>query len=94
MRTKNNIKTKGATNVRPKVHSAKKIFESKDAEVIRDERKWDAFQLVGDTNAEEINHISKLNRRMSEKELQKILDRGLAFRMGRKIRMILDTETV
>lgn len=92
MSAKTNLKTKGAANVKSRVRTTTGIFRSKDAEVIRDERKWDAFQLVGDTNAEEMNHVSKLNHRMSEKELQKVLDRGLAFRMGRKIRMVLDTE--
>lgn len=65
-------------------------IDSKHADVIRDESKWNAFQLMGDTNREEMNHISRTGK--SEKEMQKVLDRGLAFRMGRKVKMILESE--
>lgn len=87
--SKNINRQKGATNVKRK--GGGKIFSSKRAAVIRDESKWDAFQLVGDTNAEEMSHKATLKHRKSEKEMQKILDRGLAFRMGRKIQMMFET---
>lgn len=87
----NNInKMKGATNV--KEIGGEEIFSSKDAAVIRDESEWNAFQLVGDSNREEMEHVAEPKRGTSEKEIQKALDRGLAFRMGRKIQMMLDAE--
>ena len=93
-----NIKTKRkeSTNVKQKKNdppSGKRLFDAKKAKLIRDESRWDAFQLVGESNREEMEHVSQLRRKMSERELQKVLDRGLAFRMGRKINMILNTET-
>ena len=91
MRNINNLNTKGITNV--KSSSEEKIFSSKDADVIRDESKWDAFQLVGDTNREEATHQPTLQKEKSDKEMQKILDRALAFRMGRKIAMVLNSES-
>ncbi len=93
MRNINN-KKKGATNVKNasmRQKGKRKIFSSRAADVIRDESKWNAFQLIGDTNTEERNHIS--NRKMSKAEMQRVLDRGLAFRMGRKVRMILEAES-
>lgn len=59
MRNIENINTKGNTNVKADANSemrGEKIFDSVNADVIRDESKWDAFQLVGDTNREEMIH--------------------------------------
>lgn len=63
MRNIETINTKGTTNVKSSENSelnGEKIFDSAKADVIRDESKWDAFQLVGDTNQEEMNHIAEL----------------------------------
>ncbi len=88
----NKINTmKGSTNV--KSSREERIFDSKKAAVIRDESRWDAFQLVGDTNREEMTHQATLKKAKSEKEMQKILDRALAFRIGRKIAMVLESES-
>ena len=59
--------------------------------MIRDESKWDAFQLVGDTNTEEMEYVSTPNS--SEKEMEKVLDRARGFRVGRKIHMVLEAQT-
>lgn len=95
----NNMTMKGATNVKSELgnregyqEANEKDFNSKTAEVIRDESRWDAFQLIGDTNAEEMNHQSATINGKSSAEVKKILDRGLAFRMGRKIQMVLDAK--
>jgi len=59
MRNIENINTKGNTNVKADADSEMrggKIFDSANADVIRDESKWDAFQLVGNTNREEMDH--------------------------------------
>lgn len=94
MRKINNFNSKGATNVKTNAESWNDDWiDSKNADVIRDESKWNAFQLVGDTNAEEINHIAYLKHKKSEKEMQKVLDRGLAFRMGRKVKMVLEAQS-
>ena len=61
MRNTETINTKGETNVKTETDSdmsGEKIFNSAEADVIRDESKWDAFQLMGDTNSEEQNHIA------------------------------------
>lgn len=89
--SKNINKMKGVANVN--FDGGGKIFDSREAAVTRDESEWDAFQLVGDSNREEMEHVAEQKSRMSEKEMQKVLDRGLAFRMGRKIQMMLDMET-
>lgn len=86
--------TKGDTNVKSTANMAgneDQIFDSATADVIRDESKWDAFQLVGDTNTEEMEYVSTPNS--SEKEVEKVLDRARAFRVGRKIRMVLEVQT-
>lgn len=95
----NNMTMKGATNVKSELgnqedyqEANEKDFSSKTAEVIRDESRWDAFQLIGDTNVEEMNHQSATINEKSSAEVKKILDRGLAFRMGRKIQMVLDAK--
>lgn len=61
MRNIETINTKGETNVKTETNSdvsGEKIFNSAEADVIRDESKWNAFQLMGDTNSEEQNHIA------------------------------------
>lgn len=61
MRNIETLTTKGNTNVRSSSDSdvnGEKIFNSANADVIRDESRWDAFQLMGDTNSEEIHHIA------------------------------------
>lgn len=95
MRKIKTINKKGTTDVKSKPHgspSGKKLFDARKAEAIRDESRWDAFQLVGESNREEMEHESRLVRKKSDAEMQKILDRALAFRMGQKIKMVLDTE--
>lgn len=53
------INTKGETNVKSKIDMPEnKVFDSANADVIRDESKWDAFQLMGDTNGEERDYIT------------------------------------
>lgn len=86
---KNINKMKGAANV--KEIGSEEIFDSRNAEIRRDERNWDDFQLMGESNREEMEYVSQ-PKNMSEKEMQKVLDRGFAFRMGRKIQMMLDAE--
>lgn len=90
----NNINKKGATNVKSELGNKKTDveFNSKTADVIRDESKWNAFQLMGDTNAEEMELESTSFDKKSKAEREKILDRALAFRMGRKIQMVLETK--
>ncbi len=96
MRNNNNLNTKGATNVKSKAES----YDSDDwvnaetADVIRDESKWNAFQLVGDTNAEEANHVADLKNIKNEKEMQKVLDRGLALRMGRMVALVMKNQKI
>lgn len=90
---KNNFNMKGATNVKTNAELWDSDWiDSKSADIIRDESKWNAFQLVGDTNSEEMNHQANLKQPISEKKMQKILDRGLAFRMGRKVKMLLESQ--
>lgn len=90
MRT-NNFNKEGETNVKSNAELWNSDWiDSKNADVIRDESKWNAFQLMGDTNSEEMTHTS--NVKMSEKEMQKVLDRGLAFRVGHKIKMMLESQ--
>ena len=50
MRNIETINTKGETNVKTETNSdvsGEKIFNSAEADVIRDESKWNAFQLMG-----------------------------------------------
>lgn len=91
MRKNSNINMKGDTNV--KSGSDEAIFDSSKAEVIRDESRWDAFQLVGDTNMEEMQHKSVQLHPKSEAEMQKILDRGMAFRIGQKVKMVMSAQS-
>lgn len=94
--SKNFNKMKGAANVklgsedREAYESSE--FSSAEADVIRDESRWDAFQLIGDSNGEEMTYVSQPKPEMSEKEMQKALDRAVAFRTARKIQMMLDAE--
>lgn len=89
MRNNNLNNMKGSANV--KNRNEEQIFNSKKAEMIRDESRWDAFQLIGDTNREEMTHHAP--REKNGKEMQKVLDRALAFRIGRKIAMVLESDS-
>lgn len=48
-----NVKSKGSSNANDQDE-----FSSAKAEVIRDESRWDAFQLIGDSNTEEQDYLS------------------------------------
>lgn len=79
MRNINTINTKGNTNVNSEVENpeSEKIFESVNADVIRDESRWDAFQLMGDTNNEEIMHQAEPPK--NKAKLERSVKRGEAF---------------
>lgn len=84
----NNInKMKGATNVKS-ISDDMDSFHAATADVIRDESKWNAFQVPGD----EMRRRSEQQSNLSEPEERKVLEHAFAFRMGRKIQMMLDAE--
>ncbi len=86
-----NIKTEGVTNVKYGNHSDDEpTFDSRTAAVTRDEKDWNAFQLFGDTNAEEMNHIS--HPQVKGEALEKTLDRARALRLGMKLRMVMEAQ--
>lgn len=88
----NNInKMKGATNVKS-VSDDMDSFNVVTADVIRDESKWNAFQVPGESDEEEMTHRSVQIHNLSEKEERKVLERAFAFRIGRKAQMVLDAE--
>ncbi len=93
MRNNMNINQKGSTDVKPRsMPSGEKLFDAKSADVIRDESKWDAFQLVGDTNREEMEHEAKLDHEMSDAESKRVARRIVNFRLGHLAKMIMDAE--
>lgn len=99
MRNIETINTKGNTNVKfdadPDM-DGEKIFESANADVIRDESKWDAFQLMGGTNREEMSHKSSVpsgdaeTERASERR-ERFVDKRLRA-LGGKVAAVMNFE--